>query len=222
MDATLKIGGSLVDKPAKLRTLCEELSKMAKNYRITAVPGGGKFADIVRELDDTFHLTDTDAHNMAILAMDQYGIFLSKITPDSCIIRTLESARKKSEAGLLPFLLPSSLMAKKNPLPHSWDVTSDSITAFIAAELNSEKLILVTDVDGIYNRDPKWDPSVELIPEMSISDLSEINARTSVDKYLSNILSHSQLDCYIVNGIYPKRIWAILENETTKCTRIRA
>jgi hypothetical protein len=222
MDATLKIGGSLAEEPARLRALCRELLEMARNHRITAVPGGGRFADVVRELDERFHLPDTVAHKMAILAMDQYGIFLSSITPGSRTTRTLDEARQHSEAGLVPILLPSRLMSQADPLPHSWEVTSDSITAYIAGELRSEKLVLVTDVDGIYTADPKDDPAAELIEDISVADLQARDARTSVDVYLSRIISEARLDCYVVNGRYPERIRAILDDELPRCTRIRA
>ena len=222
MDATLKIGGSLAEEPEQLRALCRELSDSAKIYRITVVPGGGRFADVVRELDERFHLQDTVAHNMAIQAMDQYGMFLSTITPGSRTIYTLDEARQHSEAGLVPILLPSRLMSQADPLPHSWEVTSDSITAYIAGELSSEKLVLVTDVDGIYTGNPKDDPSTELIEEISAADLSKRDARTSVDRYLSKIILETRLDCYVVNGRYPERVRAILDNELPRCTRIRA
>ena len=222
MDATLKIGGSLAEEPARLRALCRELSEMARTHRIAAVPGGGRFADVVRELDERFHLQNTVAHNMAILAMDQYGIFLSSITPGSRTTCTLDEARQHSEAGLIPIFLPSRLMSQADPLPHSWEVTSDSITAYIAGELRSEKLVLVTDVDGIYTADPKDNPAAELIQKISVADLSTLAARTSVDRYLSEIIAKARLDCYVVNGRYPERVRAILKNELPRCTRIRA
>jgi len=222
MDAPLKIGGSLSEEPVKLRALCRELSEMARTHRVTVVPGGGRFADSVRKLDERFNLQATVAHNMAILAMDQYGMFLSSITPGSRTTRTLDGARQHSEAGLVPILLPSRLMSRADPLPHSWEVTSDSITAYIAGELRSEKLVLVTDVDGIYTGDPKDDPAAELIEEISVADLSKREARTSVDSYLPMIIREARLDCYVVNGGYPERVRAILDNELPVCTRIIA
>jgi aspartokinase-like uncharacterized kinase len=222
MDATLKIGGSLAEEPDKLRVLCLELSEMAKIHRITVVPGGGRFADVVRELDERFHLQNTIAHDMAILAMDQYGIFLSSVTPGSRTISTLEGAKQHSEAKHLPIFLPSGLMSRADPLPHSWDVTSDSITGYIARELGSAKLVLVTNVDGIYTKNPKDNPDATLIEEISVGELSRLDVRTSVDRYLPRIISEARLDCYVVNGRHPDRVSAILDNELPRCTRIRA
>ncbi len=220
MEAIIKIGGSLAEYPTGLKTLCQELSVLEKTHGILIVPGGGKFADIVRKFDETFSLSDIIAHKMAILAMDQFGLFLSNITPCSCVSYTLKKAEESSAAGILPILLPSRLMFRKDPLEHSWDATSDSIAAYIAGVLHPKKLVLVTDVDGIFTDDPKQDLNARLIEKLSASELSGWNKRTSVDKLLPKILLTVGLDCYVVNGKHPKRIKAILENEETLCTRI--
>lgn len=220
MEAVIKVGGSLAEVPSALKILCQELGVLAKTRRILIVPGGGKFADIVREFDKTFGLSDTIAHKMAILSMDQFGLFLSNITPNSCVSYALEKARKLSETGILPILLPSSLMFHKDPLEHSWDATSDSIAAYIAGVLHTKKLILVTDVDGVFTNDPKEDLNARLIEKLSAGELLNWNKRTSVDKLLPKILLKTRLNCYVVNGKYLKRIRAILENEETLCTRI--
>lgn len=220
MEAIIKVGGSLAEDPASLKALCQVLSVLAKTHRILIIPGGGKFADIVREFDERFNLSDTVAHKMAILAMDQFGLFLSNIAPNSCISYALEKAEKLSATGKLPILLPSRLMFHKDLLEHSWDVTSDSIAAYIAGLLHAKKLILVTDVGGIFTNDPKTDLNARLIEELSAKELLSWNEETSVDRFLPRMLLTVRLDCYVVNGKYPKRIKAILENEETLCTRI--
>lgn len=220
MEAVIKVGGSLAEDTESLKTLCQELSVLAKTHRILIVPGGAKFADVVREFDQTFSPSHTAAHKMAILAMDQFGLLLSSITPNSCASYTLEKAKKLSATGTLPILLPSRLMFCKDPLEHSWDATSDSIAAYIAGVLHVKKLILATDVDGIFTTDPKEDLNARLIEKLSANELLSWNKRTSVDKLLPRMLLKTRLDCYVVNGKHPKRIKAILENEKTPCTQI--
>jgi aspartokinase-like uncharacterized kinase len=111
-------------------------------------------------------------------------------------------------------------MFQEDPLKHSWDVTSDSISAYVASLLHAEKLVLVTNVDGIFSDDPKKNPDATLIAELPAKSLLSWNMRTSVDKTLPKILLQAQLDCYVVNGRYPERIKLILENEKTFCTHV--
>ncbi len=75
MDATVvKIGGSLALYPDKLKELCIRLSEAAKKHKMVVVPGGGEFADLVRNCDKRFNLSCKASHRMAILGMDQYGL----------------------------------------------------------------------------------------------------------------------------------------------------
>ncbi len=219
MEAVVKVGGSLAEDPASLTRLCQELSVLAKAYRILIVPGGGEFADIVRKFDQTFKLSNTVTHKMAILAMDQYGLFLSDITPNSYVSYSLKEFNNH-ERGMLPIFLPSRFMFREDPVEHSWDVTSDTIAAYIAGLLQAKKLILVTDVDGIFSEGPEKNFDVKLIEELSAEKLLGWNMRASVDKTLPKILLQAKLDCYVVNGRHPERIRLILENEKTICTHI--
>ncbi|MFP3984793.1 MAG: delta 1-pyrroline-5-carboxylate synthetase [Candidatus Bathyarchaeia archaeon] len=219
MEAVIKVGGSLAEHPADLRKLCHKLGTIAQTRRVLVVPGGGKFADTVREFDKIYDLSNTISHKMAILAMDQFGLFLSHITPNSHVSYSIKEM-EKSVTGMLPILLPSRFVFCKDPLEHSWDVTSDTIAAHIASVLHARKLILVTDVDGIFTKDPKKDSNATLIKGMSAKKLLAWNNTTSVDKTLPKILLRTKLDCFIVNGRYPKRIEAILENEKPISTHI--
>ncbi len=219
MEAVLKVGGSLAEAPASIAMLCQELSVLAKDHRIAIVPGGGEFADTVRKFDKNYGLSDVVAHKMAICAMDQYGLLLSDTTPDSYVSYSLDEI-SNSVNGTLPIFLPSQHMFREDPLENSWDVTSDTIAAYIAGLLNAEKLVLVTDVDGIFSEDPKQNVDTKLIEELSVEELQGLNKRTSVDKTLPKIILHTKLDCYVVNGRYPERIRLILENKKTKCTHV--
>lgn len=219
MEAVLKVGGSLAEDSTCLKKLCQKLSELAEAHRIVVVPGGGKFADTVRKVDMIFGLSDTVAHKMAILAMDQYGLFLSDITPNSCVSGVLDEI-EDSAKDKLPIFLPSQIMFSRDPLEHSWDVTSDSIASYVASELHAEKLVLVTDVDGIFSEDPKKNADVTCIEELSVEELCGWNRRTSVDKSLPKLLRLTKIDCYVVNGRYPERIEQILENKKTVCTRL--
>jgi aspartokinase-like uncharacterized kinase len=222
MDAVIKIGGSLAEDPAALRALCNKLGKIAKKCRIVVVPGGGKFADVVREFDRRYALSADISHRMAILGMDQFGLLLSQIIPNSCAVYLLNDAKQLSEIKVVPIFLPSRLMFQDDPLEHSWDVTSDSIAAYVASRLNADKVILVTDVDGIFTSDPKKHSDAELLKRTSATELLKLIQRTSVDQFLPKLLLKTQMDCYIVNGRYPERIEAILAGQQAVCTLVKS
>jgi aspartokinase-like uncharacterized kinase len=220
VDAVIKVGGSLTEDPERLIELCGKLSEFAKRYALIVLPGGGRFADVVRDSDQHFNLSSGISHRMAILGMDQFGLLLSQITPNSCATPLLSDAKQLSEIKVVPVFLPSRLMFQEDPLENSWDVTSDSIAAYVASRLHVAKLVLVTDVDGIFTEDPKKHSDATLIGRLSAEELLKLNKRTSVDRYLPKLLLQSQIDCYVVNGKHPERIEAILAGQLPTCTLV--
>ncbi len=220
MDAVIKVGGSLAEAPKALKALCKELSRVTKKYSFVVVPGGGRFADAVRDFDKEFKLPAALSHRLAILAMDQYGLVLSQVIPDACTCDDVEEAKQISETRKVPVFLPSKLIFKDDALEASWDVTSDSIAAYVAYKLQAPKVLFVTDVDGIFTGNPKTNPDVKLLSEISLTALQAFAERTSVDRYLAKFLSKNPLDCYVLNGNYPKRVEAVLSGQQTICTKI--
>jgi len=222
MEAVIKVGGSLARHSEALKTLCKKLSEMAKKHRLLIVPGGGEFADVVRETEKRFPLSAYVSHKMAVLGMDQFGLMLSELIPKAVAIGSLEKAKDYWKSETTPVFLPSKLMFREEPLEASWDVTSDSIAAFVACRVKADMIILVKDVDGIFSSDPKTDAAAKLIKEISASALSKRGGETAVDRYLPRVLLSEGLDCYIVNGLYPERIMQVLDGEETTCTLIAA
>jgi aspartokinase-like uncharacterized kinase len=221
MDATIvKIGGSLALYPEKLRALGAKLSEISKKHRLIVVPGGGEFADVARDLDKRFNLSCETSHRMAILGMDQYGFLLSELIHNSSIVNQLENLQKVLDSPKLPVFLPANFLLSEDPLENSWDVTSDSIAVYIAGRLQVRKVLLVTDVDGVYTCDPKKHSDAKLIKKLSAEGLLAMNKRTSVDKFLPELLLKLPIDCFVVNGLFPERVEAVLDGQEAVCTLI--
>jgi len=220
LEAVIKIGGSLANQPDSLKRLCGRLVALAEKRKLLVVPGGGSFADLVREFDRTQLLSPTAAHLMALLGMDQYGILLSSIVPHARTVKKLKAARALQTRGLLPILLPSEMTSKDIYLEHSWNVTSDSIAARVAGLSNTSMLILVKDVDGVFDANPEEKSEAKIIRELRASELRSIG-QTCVDSFLWRVLKKHRLECYVVNGRYPRRIEAILDGAPSIHTRIR-
>ncbi|MDR2707807.1 MAG: hypothetical protein LBB87_03555 [Nitrososphaerota archaeon] len=209
----VKIGGSLSKNPETLQVLCQKLSRLASKQRIVVIPGGGKFADNVREADKQFSLTATTTHNMATLAMDQYGLLLADLTPNSQTEDNIETV-KKAKSGIVTVFLPSKFIRLEEKLPKTWDVTSDSIAAYIAKKIEVKKLLLIKDVDGIFTDDPKQNTQSKLFEHITTKELLKMKT-TCVDKYLPQLLETLKINCHIINGFYPDTIETALVNKQT-------
>ena len=219
MEAVIKVGGSIAEHPEALKNLCMKLNEIAKKHRLLIVPGGGEFADVVRGTEKRFATSAYVSHKMAILGMDQFGLLLSELIPNAIATASLEKAKDYWKSETTPIFLPSKLMFREEPLEASWDVTSDSIAAFVACRVKADAVVLVKDVDGIFSGDPKKNADAKLIKEISASALSKL-ANTPVDRYLPKLLRNNSLNCCVVNGLYPERILQVLNGEETVCTLI--
>ena len=215
----MKVGGSLAEEPELLSNICAKLSFLAEKYQLIVVPGGGMFADVIRDSDKRFKLSSQVSHRMAILGMDQFGMLLAQITLNSIATHSLSDAKQLSETEAVPIFLPSRLMLRENPLENSWDVTSDSIAAYISIRLKAPKLVLIKDVDGVFTKEPDNEDAV-FIEQLSPEELLKFDKATSVDIFLAKLLSESPVDCYIVNGKYPNRTEAIFAGQKATYTLI--
>jgi hypothetical protein len=158
---------------------------------------------------------------MAILGMDQYGLLLSDLVSNSVKVRNLEEINCFLDSGRLPVFLPSNLLLREDPLENTWAVTSDSIAVYLARRLRVSTVLLVKDVDGVYLNNPKKHPNAKLLENLSAYQLLAMNKPTSVDKALPKQLLNTSIDCFVVNGLFPARIEAVLEGRDTVHTLIK-
>ena len=214
-DLVCKIGGSL-SRPEILGPLLKTLEVLRSEYRVLVVPGGGAFADTVRKESVIFQLGDTTSHWMAILAMDQYGYLLADLGEATRLVRTSTEINEAVRDKALPVLLPSTLLLAEDPLPHSWDVTSDTIAAYIAVRFEAKLLVLLKDVDGVLTADPREQPSAMLIPYLSLTGLARY---ACVD--VAFVKEAARLRrCWILNGQHPERLVTLLRSGKTVGTEI--
>lgn len=144
----IKIGGSLSHLPGALTAVGRALAATATRGRIVVIPGGGPFADAVRTFDAAHALSPSAAHWMAILGMDQYAFALADKTPGSRVVEDSAGITTAHAAHLIPILAPSRWLRAADELPHRWEVTSDSLAAYIAMLLGAEDFVLVKPVDS--------------------------------------------------------------------------
>jgi 5-(aminomethyl)-3-furanmethanol phosphate kinase len=139
----VKVGGGLSATPGALEAVGRALAEAGRRHRLLVVPGGGPFADAVRAFDRREGLSADAAHWMAILAMDQYAYVLADRISGGVIVEEPGEIREVLSAGKIPIIAPARWMRSADVLPHSWEVTSDSIAAFVAGALGAGRLALI-------------------------------------------------------------------------------
>jgi aspartokinase-like uncharacterized kinase len=145
IDIVVKIGGGLLAYAGALDATLAIVQAAARTQHLLVVPGGGPFADAVREVDRRLRLSDDAAHWMAVLAMDQYAHLLAeRLNGTPLVTHPSEIAATVIAEPARPVMLaPYRWLREADPLPHSWKVTSDSIAAWIAGQVGARTLVLV-------------------------------------------------------------------------------
>lgn len=137
----IKIGGSLMGSPELERWL--QIFAKFSDGNIVIVPGGGLFADAVREAQKLSKISDACAHRLAVISMDQFGLLLANTNPLLATASSeLEIAERTWQHRAIVWL-PSKMVLADDTIPQSWDVTSDSLAAWLAQKLGAEHLVLV-------------------------------------------------------------------------------
>jgi 5-(aminomethyl)-3-furanmethanol phosphate kinase len=189
----IKIGGS-VSLTANLQSWLDWVAEHGDG-RVIIVPGGGLYADAVRAFQqqrqsqglDT--LSDASAHALAIYAMDQMAMSFIDLQPNLALVKNpLEIAERSwQHRGMV--WLPSEMLLKGmqishvKALPETWDVTSDSIAAWLALVLEARQLVLV-----------KSDPMT-----IGNHDLSDLIAHQVVDAHFETMLKEGVINTSVVH-----------------------
>ena len=199
----VKIGGSLFPNYAI------DLANRLKNTNSCIVLGGGEFANLIRKYNDEQNFSEEVNHWTAIDCMDIIAKLVNDKVESAKLAYSIDEVNKISDEGFTPIFIVSEFLRAEDFFECSWDVTSDSIAAYVAHLLNA-KLLIVTNVNGIYTQEPK---------ESGSTFISKIDAKTlltfpetSIDVMLPSLLLKFGTNCYVVNGKYPERVLSLIDD----------
>jgi 5-(aminomethyl)-3-furanmethanol phosphate kinase len=141
----IKLGGSLAVS-GKLQACLEKIGQAYQGRAVVIVPGGGAFADQVRQAQQQWQFDDRAAHQMAILAMQQMALLLKALKPSFGLAFSTDEII--NETGHKPVVIWSPTVHELDDagIPSTWEMTSDSLSAWLAKTLDAEELILVKSV----------------------------------------------------------------------------
>ena len=200
----ISVGGSLIvpdkvdyDFLVKLRNT---VNKLKRKYKIVVVTGGGKTA---RNYIEPLRRAGFNNEVQCLL-----GIKATKL--NAMLVSNFLKANK---------LLPDSIKEIKNLLRRynlvvcgsigfKPEMTSDGDSADIARHLNAE-LINMTNVDGLFTRDPRKFKNARFIPEISFKDFLKIANKIKfkagqhfvLDKSAAVIIDRYRIKTTILKGL---------------------
>lgn len=172
----IKIGGSLAGNarlPGWLSLLAEDRAR-----RWLIVPGGGPYADTVREMQGRWRFDDAHAHRMAVQAMGLYGAQLAAMQP--ALTANVELAALPDGAGGAIWCPGGDAAARLRGLPEDWRVSADSIALWVAQTQAARGLVLLKSA----------------APATTDQRASALAAAGYVDAFFPALLRARPLPCY--------------------------
>lgn len=108
-------------------------------------------------------------------------------------------------------------------------ISGDQLIQYLAVNLNPDRVILATDVDGVYNKNPKThDDAIFFDKFSSLEDLDTLEGTTNIDVTGGMVgkikellyLADLGIESKIINAEVENNIFKVLENEDVKGTVI--
>jgi aspartokinase-like uncharacterized kinase len=145
----VKLGGSLANSEELPRWL--DVIATAGAGKVVLVPGGGPWADEVRQVQKREGFDDRIAHGRALRAMEQYGKVLARMRANLVPAASIAEIHNTLRKGQVAVWMPHEMVVAEVAIPESWDVTSDSLAAWLAKRLDASGLLLVKafTIDGL-------------------------------------------------------------------------
>lgn len=252
----IKLGGSVITDKKEYRTfnrdvvsrLCSEIKESGKEVMI--VHGAGSFGHILAkkfELNSGFKSDEQipavaqvcydvrELNAMIVNELNSAGIPAISIPPGSCFMmddRRIsfgdgEIIKSLVDKGIMPILFGDVVQDRK----HGFAICSgDQIMERLSDIFDFEKVIFVSDIDGLFDDDPKNNPDARLYGYVDADTLESVRSESSVDDVTGGVyekmksmmrMTSPHRECILVNGTVAGRLRSALNGEKVICTIAR-
>lgn len=211
MDAVVvSVGGSIFlgpegPDPQRARALAAVLREASRHSRLLAVVGGGSTAR--KYIEAARNLGENEA------ALDELGIAITRANA-----RVLLAALPEAYAQI-PTNFDDALLASRSyPIVIMGGThpghTTDAVAAMLAEKARAVRLVIGTNVDGVYDADPKQNPKAKFLSRVSAQELVRLTiggpqragSPGVVDPLAAKIIARSRIPCLVVNGNAPAEL----------------
>ena len=211
MNIVVKIGGHLISTKDGINTdlfkkYSRLLSEIYDGGRWCIVIGGGeearRYVDAARDMGINESICDL----IAVKVTRINALLLASLLGEKAVQRIPESLEE-----LIQYSSKGRIIVMGGLQPGQSTI---AVSALAAEAINADKLIVATDVDGIYTDDPKLNPEARLLEEVTLSRLMKIVEKTShrageyklIDMVAYKILSRSSIQTIYLNGKDPENV----------------
>ncbi|MEM3400026.1 MAG: UMP kinase [Candidatus Micrarchaeia archaeon] len=197
----ISVGGSLInpDKPdvEYIKKLASLLKKLHKKYSLGIVVGGGKpardYAKAMREISGNESLAD----RVAILSTFQNAHLVAAALGEVAFFtqsRSFEFNIPEDKIVLMGGTIPG--------------ITTDADAALLAEKMSAVRLVNLSNVDGIYDKDPK-EKGARKIATLSFEDMlkmaSSSDKRSAGEHFIFDLvacklIARSRIETHFVHG----------------------
>jgi aspartokinase-like uncharacterized kinase len=147
---------------------------------VVIVTGGGVFADQVRILQQHWQFNDECAHAMAILAMQQMAWLVKGLKADFALVDSVNTIQQSPSKIIV--WSPDIDELNNAGIPATWDISSDSLAAWLANTLLADELIVIK--------------SAVIDPQLSLAQLAE---RGIIDNAFCDYVANATFAIRVVN-----------------------
>ena len=252
----IKLGGSVITDKSEYKKfnrdqtarLCAEMA--ASDRGLLVVHGAGSFGHVLAKqyrlqqgLQDFGQVpaaaqVQHDVRELSLRVTEEMikaGIPAVSVPPGSCfvmdngrlIVSDPEPIRALAHIGIMPVLF-GDVMADRSK---GFGICSgDQAMEALAKIFRPDKVVFVSDVDGLYTANPKDDPDAKLIPEVRGDMLDRLDSELAVADVTGGIrgkveemlnICEDSGECILVNGTVPGRLLSLLKGEDVPCTKVR-
>jgi 5-(aminomethyl)-3-furanmethanol phosphate kinase len=218
-DVFIKVGGSILDNITDTTNLIPCLVDLSKKYRIVAMTGGGRVAKRI-VANQRKHGSDfMRSWKSGITSLDVHAGLLGSHSPQFSVGTYVSAIREILAQGKMAILAPAAKIVSDFVLVPDFEVTTDSMGLYFAALFGAARYVIVSDVDGIYERAPISETIGDPMPFLRLDDMGRLSS-SKLDPAFPVYFRRFPMPAIVVNGKHPDRVGNAICGKPTIGTQI--
>ena len=242
----IKLGGSVITDKSQYKKfnqeqasrLCREIAESGRSVMI--VHGAGSFGHVLAKKYSIQNglmdfgqvaaaaMVHHDAMELGALMTSELmkvGIPAASVAPGNCFVMEdgkliatdTEAIRRMAHVGIMPVTFGDVVMDRKKGFGI---VSGDELMELMATLFKPERVVFVSDIDGLYDKNPKMHGDAKFIHEVT-EDVADVTGgvRNKMEAMLR--MCGPGRDCVLINGTVPGRLQSLLKGEEVTCTVAR-